>query len=67
MAVWRAAEATVDTLRDLGMEDVCFIGGLAANLHGNDRDPNVSVGSKRSYTLTHGRKIINAGCRCLNP
>jgi len=40
MALWRAAEATIDTLRDLGMEDVCFIGGLAARLHGNDREPN---------------------------
>jgi len=43
MAVWRAAEATIDTLRDLGMEDVCFIGGLAARLYGNDREPNVSM------------------------
>jgi hypothetical protein len=42
MALWKAADATIDTLRDLGMEDVCFIGGLAANLYGNDREPHVS-------------------------
>jgi hypothetical protein len=47
MAVWRAAEATIDTLRDLGMDDACFIGGLAAKLYGNDREPDVSVCSKR--------------------
>jgi len=45
MALWRAAEATVDTLQELGMEDVCFIGGLAASLYGNDREPHVSVGT----------------------
>ena len=43
MAVWRAAEATIDTLRDIGIEHMCFIGGLAAKLYGNDREPNVSV------------------------
>jgi len=47
MAVWRAADATIDTLRVLGMDEVCFIGGLAAKLYGNDREPNVSMGSKR--------------------
>jgi len=45
MALWRAAEATIDTLQELGMQDVCFIGGVAARLYGNDRDPHVSVGS----------------------
>jgi hypothetical protein len=50
MAVWGAAEATLDTLRELEMEDVCFIGGLAAKLYGNEREPNVSVGST-AYTL----------------
>jgi len=48
MDVWRAAEATLATLRELDMEDVCFIGGLAAKLFGNDREPKVSVDSKRS-------------------
>lgn len=48
MAVWRAAEATIDTLHALGMEDACFIGGLAARLYGNDREPHVSVDSKNS-------------------
>jgi hypothetical protein len=43
MSVWMAAKATIGALRDLGMEDVCFIGGLAAKLYGNDREPNVSV------------------------
>jgi len=43
MAVWRAAKATIDTLRELGMEDACIIGGMAANLYGNDREPDVSV------------------------
>ena len=43
MAVWRAAKATIDTLRDLGMEETCFIGGLAARLYENDREPHVSV------------------------
>jgi len=42
MAVWRAAEATIDTLRELGMEDTCIIGGMAANLYGNDREPEVN-------------------------
>ena len=45
MAVWEAAQTTLAILRDLGMEDVCFIGSLAANLYGNERQPNVSIGS----------------------
>jgi len=40
---WRAADATINTLRFLGMEDTCLIGGLAAKLYGNSREPNVSV------------------------
>ena len=48
MAVWRAAEAIINTLRALGMEDACFIGGVAARLYGNNRDPHVSVGSKNT-------------------
>ena len=48
MAVWGAAKGTIDTLRDLGMEDTCFIGGLAARLYGNDREPNVSVDRNHS-------------------
>lgn len=59
MAVWRAAEDTVDTLRALGMEDTCFIGGLAARLYGNDREPHVSVDGKSSvdYLLIHGHTM----------
>jgi hypothetical protein len=48
MAVWKAAVATLNTLQDLDVENMCFIGGLAAKLYGNDREPNVSVCRKRS-------------------
>ena len=53
MAVWEAAEATYDALYDLGMDGGCFIGSLAANLHGNDREPNVSIGSTRNVDSTY--------------
>ena len=48
MAVWSAAEATLGTLRELGLVKVCFIGSLAAKLYGNDREPNVSAGCMRN-------------------
>ncbi len=48
VSVWSAAEATLGTLRELGMRKVCFIGSLAAKLYGNDREPNVSAGGMRN-------------------
>lgn len=48
VSVWIAAQDTLDTLRELGMNNVCFVGSLAANLYGNDREPNVSAGSKHN-------------------
>jgi len=45
MALWQAAKATISTLHELGMEDTCLIGGVAAKLYGSDREPHVSVGS----------------------
>jgi hypothetical protein len=53
MAVWDAAEATIKTLREVGLKDACFIGGLAAKLYGNNREPNVSVGSNQSIDTIH--------------
>ena len=53
MAVWEAAEATYDALHELGMKGVCFIGSLAANLYGNDREPNVSIASTRRVDSTY--------------
>lgn len=41
MDVWRVAESTFSTLRDLGKEHVCFIGGVACCLYTNHREPKV--------------------------
>lgn len=47
ISVWSAAEATLDTLRALGMGKMCFIGSLTVKLHGNDREPHMSAGGMR--------------------
>jgi hypothetical protein len=35
-----AADA-ISTLKNAGIEDACFVGGMACNLFGNPRQPNV--------------------------
>lgn len=37
------AKTTIDTLREIGVEDCCFIGGMACKLYtnGQGRQPNV--------------------------
>ncbi|KAG8829780.1 hypothetical protein FRC17_006048 [Serendipita sp. 399] len=38
--VWEAASAAIQTLRNLGYTDVCFVGGVACALYGNPRTPH---------------------------
>jgi hypothetical protein len=40
-SVWNAAEVAIQTLRSIGLKDVCFVGGVACALYGNTRLPNV--------------------------